>query len=376
MGLYMSFCEILDQLEKTPESEAQTRYWIIDQVLSKVLGYSNVQIVPEDTASSGGRPDYTILPGTDFTWFVEAKSWSVDLTDDHATQAVTYASNNGRQWVVLTNGRSWRLYDSYVTNKPVDGKLVLEASREDEPAATALLAALHRESLTEGRLIATLRSHLASRHLAAALADPVSDCIKALRNVLRKLPRLEHITADEIVRVLAHVVASPDTERRPPQAADTSGGAGISPSNGDNAARDVPGPRLNADGDAVSVSDRHLWGHVKGREVIALWLPDDTQAAVTTWRDVMAAAVEWLAQHAPAPIPVPWVLDHRTGLFWINTTPMAGETYRMGCPHEVSARGSVFFLQTHNHAGIACGLIRELSKAVGVDPRGFRAVVR
>ena len=38
----------------------------------------------------------------------------VSLEDIHAKQALNYANHNGKRFVVLTNGREWRLYDNSI----------------------------------------------------------------------------------------------------------------------------------------------------------------------------------------------------------------------------------------------------------------------
>src|ERR1051325_8957792 len=49
----------------------------------------------------------------------------LELKDPHVKQAVDYAANQGVEWVVLTNGVTWRVYRVHFT-KPIDNELVLE----------------------------------------------------------------------------------------------------------------------------------------------------------------------------------------------------------------------------------------------------------
>jgi predicted type IV restriction endonuclease len=100
-------------LGKSDLNEACTCQWIIMPLL-QAAGYSLYDIQPQQTDPAGKIPDYTILPDSEHTWFLEAKAWGVALNDQHAQQALIYAYTNNRRWVVLTNGREWRLYDNSI----------------------------------------------------------------------------------------------------------------------------------------------------------------------------------------------------------------------------------------------------------------------
>jgi predicted type IV restriction endonuclease len=59
------------------------------------------------------------------------KAISSNLNDKHLYQAVSYAANEGVEWVILTNGAEWRLY-RVLFNKPVEHELIFEVSLLDE----------------------------------------------------------------------------------------------------------------------------------------------------------------------------------------------------------------------------------------------------
>ena len=50
---------------------------------------------------------------------IEVKAIGMDLKAAHVKQAVDYAANKGVDWVLLTNGVSWRVYH-IVFAKPID----------------------------------------------------------------------------------------------------------------------------------------------------------------------------------------------------------------------------------------------------------------
>ncbi|KRB08268.1 restriction endonuclease subunit R [Lysobacter sp. Root690] len=56
---------------------------------------------------------------------IEVKAIGLELKDQHVKQAIDYAANQGVDWVLLTNGITWRVYH-LVFAKPIDQELVLE----------------------------------------------------------------------------------------------------------------------------------------------------------------------------------------------------------------------------------------------------------
>ena len=58
-------------------------------------------------------------------FLIEVKAIGLDLKEDHIKQAVDYGSNAGVDWVILTNGSSWKIY-KIIFSKPVEHELVYE----------------------------------------------------------------------------------------------------------------------------------------------------------------------------------------------------------------------------------------------------------
>src|SRR5690242_10739344 len=111
MSLADAISEALANSDSPPPNESTTCEWVIYPLLQAV-GYAKREIISRFVDNNGQFPDYTILPDTSYTWFLEAKAWNVSLEDRHSQQSLNYANQNGKRWVVLTNGREWRLYDN------------------------------------------------------------------------------------------------------------------------------------------------------------------------------------------------------------------------------------------------------------------------
>src|SRR5436309_3495008 len=118
--------EYLTDTSKRPSNEANTCHWVISPLLRQ-CGYDFHEIDVQAHDGAGKYPDFTISPHTSFTWFLEAKSWIENLADAHVIQALNYAHTHGHRWVVLSNGREWRLYDDHIIGVQPADRLVAVA---------------------------------------------------------------------------------------------------------------------------------------------------------------------------------------------------------------------------------------------------------
>jgi hypothetical protein len=98
---------------------------IITDMLAEIFGYDKYSEITSEYAIRGTYCDLAIkLEGTLQT-LIEIKAIGIDLKDAHVKQAVDYAANKGIDWVLLTNGITWRVY-RIVFAKPIDHELVID----------------------------------------------------------------------------------------------------------------------------------------------------------------------------------------------------------------------------------------------------------
>lgn len=141
-------------------SEANTKVSFIQPIL-EALGWKVTdpdEVVLEYQVYGGTRLDYALLVDTSPALYLEAKALRASLDDaSFIAQTVSYASNDGIRWCVLTNGLIWRIYKSDAL-APADQKLLAEADIREatDPFGAArvasTLAYLSKESLASGRL--------------------------------------------------------------------------------------------------------------------------------------------------------------------------------------------------------------------------------
>ena len=95
-------------------NEATTRAHFITPLLG-ALGYHSIDDVLFEVYLPDGKTflDYRLVVGGKPRVAVEAKALDVHVADKDAAQAVQYASLLGDPWSVVTNARTWRLYETF-----------------------------------------------------------------------------------------------------------------------------------------------------------------------------------------------------------------------------------------------------------------------
>lgn len=370
MELHARFKEITDQATRdgAPPNEKATCDWVIVPVLREVLGYGVTEIVPEESGPVGNRPDYTILPNTEHTWFLEAKAWSVALTDQHAVQATTYAHQTGKRWVVLTNGREWRLYDLTLPGQPPE-KVAMGANADAPEEMEALLDALKRANVAEGGLEGAARFGLLTRVLKAQLNDPDSDVTKAIHGAAKKAPGLASVTRSDVARAVAALLQQANRERVSQTADHQQGPTRIG---SDSPASNGPGalPR----GVETPITDDRLGE--PNRPPRLLCLPDGRKVAVKIWADAFRETVRWLAEHGDRPLPIPWELPGHGHEIAINREPRTLDGAPMQAQRALAAGGQDLHVMCWAYGRVVVQALRALCAEVGVDASQIRVSLK
>jgi hypothetical protein len=116
--------------------------------------------------------DYALLLSRTPRLFIEAKGLGENINDPKwANQTISYAAVAGVEWVALTDGAEWRVYNAHAP-VPVEHKL-FRAVRvaEDLDAAFELLALLSKDNMRDNRLQELWRGFFVDRQVYAALDE-------------------------------------------------------------------------------------------------------------------------------------------------------------------------------------------------------------
>jgi hypothetical protein len=203
---------VIAQQKARDVSEADT-VTLVKDLLSEVFGYDKYAELTSEHCIRGTYCDLAIKVDDKLVQLVEVKAAGVELDDRHVKQAIDYASNQGAEWVLLTNASVWRIYQ-VIFAKPIDKRLLaeidvttIEPRKEDQLERLYLLT---KEGFAKGAHI-ELRDQqdATSRYTLAALLLHNDNVVGTIR---RELRRLVDVSVDEesIMKVLRDEVIKRD----------------------------------------------------------------------------------------------------------------------------------------------------------------------
>lgn len=208
---------IILQQKDRDVSEADT-VTIVKDLLADAFGYDKYSELTSEHAIRGTFCDLAVKIESKLVQLIEVKSAGSILDDRHVKQAIDYASNQGVEWVILTNASIWRLYQ-VIFAKPIDKRLLVEIDlttvdlkKEDQLERLFLLT---KEGFVKGAHVELRdRQDATSRYLLAALLTQNDSVVSAIRRELRRVVDVLVDDAD-IIKVLTDEVIKRDAMEGP-----------------------------------------------------------------------------------------------------------------------------------------------------------------
>jgi hypothetical protein len=186
---------------------------IVTDMLSELFGYDKYSDITSEIAIRGTYCDLATKIDGHVQCLVEVKAAGMELKESHTKQAIDYAANQGVDWVVLTNGSQWKVYN-VTFSKPVGQDLVLDldiltlnAKRFEDIQSLFLLA---KEGFIKSALgdFSAQKQALNRFYIAATLlTDHVLDVV---RRELRHISPDVKIDTEQIKYVLTQEVLKRD----------------------------------------------------------------------------------------------------------------------------------------------------------------------
>lgn len=102
--------------------ESATRL-MINNLLTHVFGYIELEEIKTEYQVRGEYADYIIQVNRKKQFVVEVKAIQLDLSEKHLRQSLSYAANEGIDWIILTNGKQIELY-RVIFDKPISTKKI------------------------------------------------------------------------------------------------------------------------------------------------------------------------------------------------------------------------------------------------------------
>ena len=98
---------------------------IVTDILAEVFGYTKHTEITAEYKIKGCFCDLAIKLGDEPKLLIEVKAIGLPLKEAYTKQAIDYAANQGVEWVVLTNGAIWRIYE-VIFGKPISQEMICE----------------------------------------------------------------------------------------------------------------------------------------------------------------------------------------------------------------------------------------------------------
>lgn len=164
----------IEQYAKKDLNEQNTKATLIEPIM-RALGWDTEdveEVAREFKVKRRDKPvDYGLLQLRKPRLFIEAKALGKDLHDRRwANQIMGYAAVAGVEWIVLTDGNEWRIYNTHAP-VAVDEKLFRSVRLTEDGAedVAKTLDLLSKARLEESRIDVLWRAQFIDRHVQEAL---------------------------------------------------------------------------------------------------------------------------------------------------------------------------------------------------------------
>jgi hypothetical protein len=201
----------------TELDESGTRL-MVNTFLTDVLGYVPIEEVKTEYMIRGTYADYVIQTKGVRQFLVEVKALSFSLSDKHLRQAINYGANEGIEWALLTNGKSFDFY-KILFNKPIESRKVFSLDFSDTAQlknCVEVLQYIHKDSIINKGLTLLWNKNCALDPLNVAgllFAQPITNFIKrTLKNKFKSKFSDEEIKAS-INRIIHESIALEDVKQ-------------------------------------------------------------------------------------------------------------------------------------------------------------------
>jgi hypothetical protein len=203
---------VLATIQKKDISEADT-VTVINDILADVCGYDKYHEVTSQYAIRGTFVDLAVKVDENIRFLIEVKAIGIELKDSHIKQAIDYAANEGIEWVVLTNGAVWRVYNVHF-GQPIEKILVCEVDLIAlSPKSDEILECfgnLSRESFSKGNMADLLHQKQVTNKFTVAALLISDDVLDDLRKEIRRLGSGIKVEVDYLRALLTNEIVKRD----------------------------------------------------------------------------------------------------------------------------------------------------------------------
>lgn len=186
---------------------------IVTDFLNEVLGYAKYDEITTEHAIRSTFCDIAIKVGGRLQFLIEVKAIGTDLKENHLRQAVDYASNEGAEWVLLTNGVEWQAHRVQF-ERPIRHELVFNVDLLDPACKPSRfveqLFLISRESCSGGAIEKFWQQKEATSRFVLAQLLLSSPILAGVRRGLRRLSPGLKVSEDQLEALLRAEVLKRD----------------------------------------------------------------------------------------------------------------------------------------------------------------------
>ncbi len=187
--------------------ESATRI-MTNNFLTELLGYQELVEIKTEYRIRSEYADYVIQLKRKKHFVVEVKSIDLDLSEKHLRQSLSYAANEGIDWILLLNGREVQLYRVNF-GKPITTTLIYKLdllNSDDFKRASELLWYLTKKAVERGELETFWKRTNALNPVNVAKLLYSEDVVKRLRNDLKEQTGI-YFQVEDVADALRSIIA-------------------------------------------------------------------------------------------------------------------------------------------------------------------------
>ena len=188
-------------------NEADTRI-MTNSFLTEILGYRELEEIKTEYRIKSEYADYVIQLKRKKHFVVEVKSIELDLSEKHLRQSLSYAANEGIDWIVLLNGREIQLYRVNF-GKPISTTLIFKVdlmNGDDLKKAPELLWNLTKKAIQKGELETFWKRTNALEPVNLAKLLYSEEIVRRLRNDLKEQTGI-YFQMEDVAASLAEIIS-------------------------------------------------------------------------------------------------------------------------------------------------------------------------
>jgi len=187
--------------------ESATRI-MINYFLTEILGYQELEEIKTEYRIRQEYADYVVQLKRKKHFVVEVKSIDIDINDKHLRQSLSYAANEGIDWILLLNGREIQLYRVNF-GKPISTTLIYKLdlmNNDDFKKAPDLIWYLTKRAVEKGELEVFWKKTTALNPVNLSKLLYSEEIVKRLRNDLKEQTGI-YFQMEDVAKSLASIIS-------------------------------------------------------------------------------------------------------------------------------------------------------------------------